>query len=83
DMPAAHPKVEMLLYGKDNRLWFATVLDPEDEQQKQNVSAERGGSMEPKEKRRIGANVFYDGLPKALKEQKIGHVEFMAFEARQ
>lgn len=83
DMNAAHPKVEMLLYGKDQRLWFATVLDPDDPQQKNYVNAERGGSMEPKEKRRIGANVFYDNLPQALKAQKIGRVEFQPFEARQ
>ncbi len=82
DMMSAHPKVEMLLYGNDNRLWFASVLDPEDEQQKQYVKAERNGPMEPKERRRIGTNVYYDDLPKALKEQKIGRVEFLAFEAR-
>lgn len=82
DMQAAHPKVEMLLFGKDKKLWFATVLDPEDEQQKTYVNAERKGSMEPKEKRRIGAVIYYDRLPKALKEQKIGRVEFQPYESR-
>ncbi len=84
DMPAAHPKVEMLLYGsKDKKLWFAMVLDPDNEEQKRYVDAERGGSMEPKERRRIGASVYYDGLPVALKEQLIGRVEFQPFEARE
>lgn len=83
DMPAAHPKVELLLYGTDKKLWFITVLDPEDPEQKKYVNAERGGSMEPKERRRIGASVIYDNLPNALKESKIGRVEFQAFESRQ
>jgi hypothetical protein len=83
DMQALHPRVELLIFGKDQRLWFATVLNPEDAQQKQYVNAEKEGPMEPKEKRRIGANVYYENLPQALKDQKIDHVEFHPFEARQ
>jgi hypothetical protein len=83
DIQALHPRVELLIYGKDQRLWFATVLNPEDPQQSQYVNAEKGGPMEPHEKRRIGANVYYDNLPQALKDKKIGRVEFQPFEARQ
>lgn len=83
NIPALHPRVELLIYGKDQRLWFATVLNPEDEQQKPYVNAEKDGPMEPQEKRRIGATVYYANLPQALKDQKIDHVEFHPFEARQ
>lgn len=83
DMQALHPRVELLLYGIDQRLWFVGVLNPEDPQQQQSVKAEREGPMAPQEKRRIGANVFYNSLPQALKDKRIGRVEFHAFEARQ
>ena len=83
DIKAYHPRTELLIFGRDQRLWFATVLNPEDEQQKQYVKAEKDGPMEPHEKRDIGANVFYDNLPKALREQTIDHVDFYPFEARE
>lgn len=83
DMQALRPRVEMLLYGTDQRLWFASVLNPEDPQQKEAVKAEREGPMAPQEKRRIGANVYYSSLPQALKDKKIGRVEFHPYEARQ
>ena len=83
NLQAFHPRVELLIFGKDQRLWFATVLNPEDEQQKHYVNTEKEGPMEPQEKRRIGANVYYANLPQALKDLKIDHVEFQPFEARQ
>lgn len=83
DLQAYHPRLEVLIYGKDQRLWFATVLNPEDPQQKDYVSSEKEGPMLAKEKRRIGATIYYDNLPKALKEQTIGRIEYQPFEARQ
>jgi hypothetical protein len=83
DVQALHPRVELLVYGTDQRLWFAGVLNPEDPQQKQVVNAEHEGTMAPQEKRRIGANVYYNSLPQALKDKKIGRIEFHPFEARQ
>jgi len=83
DVQAYHPRVEMLIYGTDQKLWFATVLNPEDPQQKKYVSTDKEGPMEPKEKRTIGAVVYYDNLPQVLKDQKIGRIEYQAFEARQ
>jgi len=82
DVQAAHPRVELLVYGTDKRLWFASVLNPEDPNQKEVVNAEREGPMAPKEKRRFGARVFYDNMPQALQEKKIGRVEFQPFDAR-
>ena len=83
DMQALHPRVELLVYGTDQLLWYATVLNPEDPQLKSVINAEREGPMAPQEKRRIGAYVYYDKLPQALKDKKIGRVEFQPFEARQ
>lgn len=83
DLTAYHPRAELLIFGKDQKLWFATVLNPEDEQQKQYVKAEKDGPMEPHERRDIGANVFYDKLPGALKEQTIDHIDFYPFEGRE
>lgn len=83
DMQALHPRLELLVYGTDQRLWYATVLNPEEPLQKPAVNAEREGPMKPQEKRRIGAYVYYANLPQALKDKKIDHVEFYPFEARQ
>lgn len=82
DVEAAHPRVELLLYGTDKRLWMATVLDPENEDQKEVFKAEKEGPMAPKEKRRFAAQVVYDNLPQSLVEKKIGRVEFLPFNAR-
>lgn len=82
DLEAAHPRIELLLYGTDQRLWFSSVLNPEDTLQVKTLKAERDGPMAPKEKRRFGSVVFYDNLPQALKEKKIGQVKFLPFNAR-
>jgi len=82
DIEAAHPRLELLLFGTDKRLWFATVLNPEDPNQKEIVKANEEGPMAPKSKRRFGAQVFYDNMPQELIEKKIGRVEFLPFNAR-
>lgn len=79
---AAHPRLELLLYGTDKRLWFSTLLNPEDLQTKQMLSLEREGPLQPGEQRRVGVYAFYERMPKALREMKIGRVEMLAFEAR-
>lgn len=81
-LPAAHPRLELLLFGTDNRLWFSTSLNPEDQQTKQMLSQEKEGAMQPGEKRQIGVYAFYEQLPEVLKAKKIGRVEMMAFEER-
>jgi hypothetical protein len=82
EIKAYHPRVELLLFGKDERLWFASVLNPEDPQQKEYVAADGEGPIEPKGKRRIGAYIHYEHLPQALKDKKIGRADFQPFEAR-
>jgi hypothetical protein len=83
DLPAGHPRLELLLYGTDNRLWMSTVLNPEDPAQKKTLQMEREGVLEPGEKRTIGCSIVYDNLPARLRTVKIGKVAFQAFDARQ
>ncbi|MCB0525632.1 MAG: hypothetical protein H6576_15720 [Lewinellaceae bacterium] len=81
-MQAQHPRLELLLFGKDNRLWFTTMLNPEDPQTRQMMGLEREGPMQAGEKRGVGVYAFYERLPKALQETRIGRVEMLAFEER-
>lgn len=83
EVEAAHPRLEVLLYGTDRRLWYSVVFNPEDPATKQTVGMEREGPMMPHEKRRIGGQIVYDSLPQKLQEIKIGRAEFQAFDARQ
>lgn len=81
-MPAAHPRLELLLFGTDNRLWLTTLLNPEDPQTKQMLSLEKEGPLQPGEQRKVGVYAFYERMPQSLKEKKIGRVEMLAFEER-
>lgn len=81
-LPAAHPRLELLLYCTDNRLWLSTLLNPEDPQTKQLLSLEKEGPMQPGEQRKLGVYAFYERMPQALKDRKIGRVELLAFEER-
>lgn len=77
---AAHPRLELLLYGTDNKLWFSTLLNPENQETKQMLRLEKTGALQGGEKCAFGLNVYYDRLPAALQEKKIGHVEMLAFD---
>ena len=81
-LPAKHPKLELLLYGTDNKLWFSTLLDPDDPRYKSLIVTDKTGPMAGEEKRDLGITVHYDQLPAALREKKIGRVELLAFDAR-
>ncbi len=77
---AEHPRLELLLFGKDNRLWYAAVLNPEDDRLKEVLTMEGTGPLLTASKRRFGVSVDYENLPQALQTQKIGRVEMLAFE---
>ena len=81
-IPAAHPRLELLLFGTDNRLWLSTMLNPEDPQTRQMLSVEKEGPMQAGEQRSVGVYAFYERMPQALKENKIGRVEMLAFDER-
>lgn len=76
---AEHPCLELLLYGADKKLWLAKRLDPSDPETKQVLTMDKSGPMQGGEKRTFGLQVFYNHLPAALQEKKIGRVEMLAF----
>ncbi len=80
--PANHPKLELLLYGTDKKLWFSTLLDPDDPKYKSLIVSSKSGPMAGGEKRELGISVYYEQLPAALREKKIGRVELLAFDGR-
>ena len=81
-LTAKHPRLELLLYGTDNKLWLSTLLNPEDPQTKPFLALEKDGPIQPGEKRSIGITAYYDRMPQALKALKIGRVEVLGFEGR-
>jgi hypothetical protein len=83
DLVAAHPRLEILVFGTDNKLWFSTLLNPEDPASKPYFKFERSGPIKAKEERPFTMQVYYERLPGALKAQKIGRVQILPFEARQ
>lgn len=79
---AVRPFVEMLVYGKDNRLWFATNIDTEDPRVQGMMKMESTGPMKPGNKRSFTTQVTYGNLPMQLNTKKIGKIEVLAFEHR-
>ncbi|MBL7828672.1 MAG: hypothetical protein JNJ57_18705 [Saprospiraceae bacterium] len=79
-MEAQHLRFELMLYGTDNRLWFSMLLNPEDPQFKQLIALEKPGPLAGGEKRQVGIYAYYERLPQALKAQKIGRAELLAFD---
>ena len=58
------------------------MLNPEDPNTKKILALEKDGPMMPGEQRHVGVYAFYDRMPQALKDKKIGRVEMLAFEER-
>ncbi|MBK6995607.1 MAG: hypothetical protein IPH31_12020 [Lewinellaceae bacterium] len=83
EMVASNARLEILLYGTDNKLWMSTVINPDDPAIQPVFSFDRPGPMQPREERGFSLQVYYAGLPQALKDIKIGRVEIWPFEARQ
>jgi len=82
DMTASNPRLEILVYGTDNLLWLSTVLNPDDPAVQPIFHFEGNGPLKPGEERPFNLQVYYQGLPLAIQEKKIGWVEIMPFEAR-
>ncbi|HPI08614.1 MAG TPA: hypothetical protein PLM41_19600 [Saprospiraceae bacterium] len=79
---AAHPHLEMLLYGTDRRLWLAVALNIQDPGLKNSLHVEGTGPMAPGSKRPFGMQVTYGNLPEQLNNLKIGRVDMLAFDNR-
>jgi hypothetical protein len=82
NIPANRPCAELLIYGKDQRLWFSQVLDPSDPALRGVVSSTGDGPLVPQEQRRLNAQIFYPNLPQPLQAAGIGRVEFLPFDKR-
>ncbi|TNE60170.1 MAG: hypothetical protein EP344_07915 [Bacteroidetes bacterium] len=81
DMVAYHPKMVLLVYGRDDqKLYFAQLVDPENPNT--IFTQEREGPLQPGEKRKITCRIYYEMLPQQIKDQLIGRVEMQLFEAR-
>lgn len=79
---AEHPRIEVLVYGVDDQLWFATVLNTEDMSMRKLFQWDREGPLKPKEERQINLQVYTIGMPETLKEIGIKRIELLPFNAR-
>lgn len=79
---ADHPRIEVLVFGMDNQLWFATVLNTEDKEMRKLFQWDREGPLKPKEERPFNLQVYTIGMPEALKEMGIKKIDLLPFNAR-
>ncbi len=76
-----HPRLNVLVYGRDQKLWFSQVLNPEDTLTKMVVMqppAPIGGTASAS----AFFQVNYGGLPNILNQTRIGRIDVLLFEAR-
>lgn len=83
DMTASKPRIEVLVYDTESKLWLTTVINPEDPAVKDIFKFDSYSPLRPTENRQFTLTIGYQALPKALQEKKIGRVEIFPFEARQ
>lgn len=81
-MKAQDPSIELLIYGKDNRLWYASLININDPKIRNNIHADDYGPIPAGAKRLISTKISYGNLPHQIELQKIGKVEVLAFENR-
>ena len=79
---ATRPCLELLLYGKDNRLWFANLMNPEDPAFAGTLQLDSIAPIAPQSKRHFTTKITYGNLPEYLRTEKIGQVEILPFENR-
>lgn len=80
-LTAQRLRIVLLIYGKDNKLWFVQRMNPEDPQEK--IKLEGAGPMGPGEIRKLSCPISYEMLPKKLQEVLISRVDVQAFEVRE
>ncbi len=82
NMVAAHPRIEVLVFGNDQKLWFATVFNPEDQAMRKIFSWDREGPLKPKEERQFNLQVYTLGMADSLKDLGIKKIDLIPFNAR-
>ncbi|MBK8967267.1 MAG: hypothetical protein R3D58_22555 [Saprospiraceae bacterium] len=80
NVQAYHPRLLVLLYGKDQRLYYARLVNPE--LPDAPVTQNNQGPMAPAEKRNVTCQIVYDLMPEPLRNQLVYRVEMQAFDAR-
>lgn len=80
DERAYHPRVVLLMYANDNRLYYAQLINPE--VPNSPIQQDNQGPMSPAEKRNIIYQINYDLIPEPLQSLRVGRVEVQAFDAR-
>lgn len=77
---AENPGLSLLLYGFDQKLWFTQNLNLNVDTS--YIRAKVCGTMTPNEKRDFGMHVYYDNLPQAIRDKRIGRIDFLGYEKR-
>ena len=77
---AYHPRIVLLMYANDNRLYYAQLINPE--LRSFLVKQDNQGPMSPSEKRNIYYQIAYDMIPEPLQNLRISRVEVQAFDMR-
>jgi hypothetical protein len=76
-----HPRLNVLVYGRDQKLWFSQVLNPEDTLTKMVVMQPPGPIAGGKSASAF-FQVNYGGLPNVLNQTRIGRIDVMLFDSR-
>jgi len=84
DLVASKVRMEIVIYGTDNKIWLSTLLNPDDPAVQAFFKYNEGktGPFQPQEERLFTLQVYYEGLPQALQEKKISRLDILPFEAR-
>jgi hypothetical protein len=80
-MMAARPHLVLLLYGRDNKLYFAQVLDMF--LKPSSIQMQVEGPLQGGEKREVRYPILYDYLPQQLKDNLIGRIDVQVFEGQE
>ena len=81
-MKAEEPCIELLIYGTDQKLWFANSINMKDANARNNLQTDDYGPIPAGAKRLISTRLTYGNMPRQIELQKIGKVEVLAFENR-
>lgn len=82
DMIAEHPRIEVLVYGKDNLLWLCTVVNPEDPAVASFFHWDGEGPLPARGARDFQLQILSRVLPEALQAQGISRVDLLPFVTR-
>lgn len=77
---AQRPRILFLLYGKDKKLYFVQMLDPQDPAS--GMHLEPVGAIGPQSRANMVCPVSYQALPQTLRDVHIERIDIQAYDAR-